>query len=256
MSGVSIPSIAREAFIQATNEAVKSGVRISFILGEPLRSELWFDHQDVDSAQLSSVPKPLAQIVNDAIKRWSDVLGPICLIVLLAPVFLLLGVIIGIKFKGKLFLTQERAGQDGKRFTMIQFRAMEPCDYEGSAGCGKRSRGTAFDSIVNYTCLNRLPQLLNVILGDMSLVGPRPEVPASVEQYTNRQRQTLTVKPGVTGLWQIDRGGCFHVPERIASDLYYVQHRNSFMDCAILLHTAICAISLIRRPSLAPMENH
>ncbi len=85
------------------------------------------------------------------------------------------------------------------------------------------------------------PQILNVLLGDMSLVGPRPEMPFIVEQYTSLHRQRLSVKPGITGLWQLSADRAFLIHENIEYDLYYVRNRSLFIDVAILLHTFLFA---------------
>jgi lipopolysaccharide/colanic/teichoic acid biosynthesis glycosyltransferase len=103
-------------------------------------------------------------------------------------------------------------------------------------------RITRWGKFLRRTSLDELPQLVNVLKGDMSLVGPRPEMPFIVEQYAERHRQRLQVKPGLTGLWQLsgDRGCLIH--ENIEYDLYYIQNRGVFMDFAILLHTVIFAM--------------
>ena len=82
---------------------------------------------------------------------------------------------------------------------------------------------------------------MNVLLGHMSLVGPRPEMPFIVEQYTPLQRRRLSAKPGITGLWQLSADRAFLIHENIEYDLYYVRHRSLFMDIAILLHTVLFA---------------
>jgi lipopolysaccharide/colanic/teichoic acid biosynthesis glycosyltransferase len=92
------------------------------------------------------------------------------------------------------------------------------------------------------TSLDELPQLINVLKGDMSLVGPRPEMPFIVERYNANHRQRLQVIPGLTGLWQLSADRAFLIHENIQYDLYYIRHRNFFMDLAILLHTAVFAM--------------
>jgi len=114
--------------------------------------------------------------------------------------------------------------------------------YDFSPRDSTDPRITRIGKFLRKTSLDELPQLLNVLEGKMSLVGPRPEMPFIVAQYTERHRQRLHVKPGLTGLWQLsgDRAFCIH--ENIEYDLYYIQHRNLFMDLAILLHTSIFAM--------------
>ena len=92
------------------------------------------------------------------------------------------------------------------------------------------------------TSLDELAQLINVAMGNMSLVGPRPEMPFIVAQYTAVQRQRLRVKPAITGVWQLSADRAFQIHENIQYDLYYIRNRSFFMDCAILLHTFIFAI--------------
>jgi lipopolysaccharide/colanic/teichoic acid biosynthesis glycosyltransferase len=90
--------------------------------------------------------------------------------------------------------------------------------------------------------LDELPQLLNVVKGEMSLVGPRPEMPFIVEKYNAMHRQRLQVLPGITGLWQISADRAFLIHENIQYDFYYIRHRSFFMDFAILLHTVVFAM--------------
>jgi lipopolysaccharide/colanic/teichoic acid biosynthesis glycosyltransferase len=103
-------------------------------------------------------------------------------------------------------------------------------------------RITRFGRFLRRTSLDELPQLLNVLQGSMSLVGPRPEMPFIVNEYGDKERQRLQVKPGLTGLWQLSGDRAFLIHENIEYDLYYIQHRNLFMDLAVLLHTSIFAM--------------
>ena len=99
-----------------------------------------------------------------------------------------------------------------------------------------------WEDFCGVQALDEIPQLLNVLQGHMSLVGPRPEMPFIVGQYTKRHKERLEIKPGLTGLWQLSGDRAFLIHENIEYDLYYVQHRNFFMDIAILLHTSIFAM--------------
>jgi lipopolysaccharide/colanic/teichoic acid biosynthesis glycosyltransferase len=92
------------------------------------------------------------------------------------------------------------------------------------------------------TSFDELPQLINVLKGDMSLVGPRPEMPFIVERYNAHHTQRLKVIPGLTGLWQLSADRAFMIHENIQYDIYYIRNRNFFMDLAILLHTAMFAM--------------
>jgi len=129
-------------------------------------------------------------------------------------------------------------------FEMYKFRSMyvhaSGSDY--SPKTPDDPRITRLGRFLRRTSLDELPQVLNVLEGRMSLVGPRPEMSFIVEQYGEKQRQRLEVKPGLTGLWQLSGDRAFLIHENIEYDLYYIQHRNLFMDLAILLHTSIFAM--------------
>jgi lipopolysaccharide/colanic/teichoic acid biosynthesis glycosyltransferase len=103
-------------------------------------------------------------------------------------------------------------------------------------------RITRIGRYLRKSSLDELPQLFNVIKGEMSLVGPRPEMPFIVEQYGPREEQRLDVVPGITGLWQLSADRAFLIHENLQYDLYYIRNRGFFMDLAILLHTAVFAM--------------
>jgi lipopolysaccharide/colanic/teichoic acid biosynthesis glycosyltransferase len=113
--------------------------------------------------------------------------------------------------------------------------ALHPEDAEDA-------RITPVGRFLRRTSLDELPQLINVLRGEMSLVGPRPEMPFIVEQYNAHQRQRLDVIPGITGLWQLSADRAFLIHENIFYDLYYIRHRSFFMDVAVLLHTIAFAM--------------
>jgi lipopolysaccharide/colanic/teichoic acid biosynthesis glycosyltransferase len=103
-------------------------------------------------------------------------------------------------------------------------------------------RITPAGRFIRKTSLDELPQLLNVLRGDMSLVGPRPEMPYIVSQYDSHQAQRLNVKQGLTGIWQLSADRRYAIHESIEYDLYYIEHRSFFVDLAILLHTVAFAM--------------
>jgi lipopolysaccharide/colanic/teichoic acid biosynthesis glycosyltransferase len=135
-------------------------------------------------------------------------------------------------------------GKDGKLFNLYKFRTMrtDSPKYDFSPTVSDDPRITRIGRFLRRTSFDELPQLINVIKGDMSLVGPRPEMPFIVEQYKAAHRQRLRVRPGITGLWQLSADRAFQIHENIQYDLYYIRHRSFFMDFAILLHTAIFAM--------------
>jgi lipopolysaccharide/colanic/teichoic acid biosynthesis glycosyltransferase len=103
-------------------------------------------------------------------------------------------------------------------------------------------RITRFGRFLRRTSLDELPQLLNVLRGEMSLVGPRPEMPFLVEEYDTSQRERLRVTPGITGLWQLSADRALPIHENLGYDLYYIRSRGFFLDLAILIHTGFFAM--------------
>jgi lipopolysaccharide/colanic/teichoic acid biosynthesis glycosyltransferase len=180
----------------------------------------------------------------ELVKRFCDLVASFALSVLGSPLLLLLAIAIKIDSRGPVLLRQDRVGRHGELFRMYKFRTMRAGTqlYDYSPRASADSRITRLGRFLRRTSLDEVPQLLNILQGDMSLVGPRPEMPFIVDQYTERHRQRLEVKPGLTGLWQLSGDRAFLIHENVEYDLYYIQYRNFFMDLAILLHTSIFAM--------------
>ena len=241
---IAIPPISQERFIEASNEAFAADAHVAFVPSQFLHSDLLLDYDDIDGVLLASPEKSSQRRAYEVTKRIGDVLGSIVLMILGAPIFLLLTILIKVDSRGPAIFRQERVGQHGRLFQMYKFRTMyaDAPQYDYSPSAASDPRITRLGRFLRRTSLDELPQLLNVLEGDMSLVGPRPEMPFIVKQYTAGHRQRLEVKPGLTGLWQLSGDRAFRIHENIEYDLYYIQHRNFFMDLAILLHTSIFAM--------------
>jgi len=241
---IAIPSIGREKFTCAIDEAFGAGATVSFVPSHLLPSDPWVDYQDIDGVFLASFGKSTRRIAYESLKRLCDFFGSLALMIVGAPVFLLISLLIRINSPGPVLFRQTRVGHNGRHFKMFKFRTMhtdvEPYGY--SPRGSDDTRITRVGRFLRRTSLDELPQLLNVLEGNMTLVGPRPEMPFIVEQYSERHRQRLQVKPGITGLWQLSGDRAFLIHENVEYDLYYIQHRNFFMDIAILLHTSIFAM--------------
>jgi exopolysaccharide biosynthesis polyprenyl glycosylphosphotransferase len=240
---IAIPSIGRERFAQTLQEAFSADARVSFVPSHLLATDPWVDYQDIDGVLLASFGRHTRRIGYESVKRACDVVGSLVLMLIGLPVFLLLALAIKIDSRGSVLFQQERVGQDGKLFKMFKFRTMHASSpsYEYSPRASSDPRITRLGKFLRQSSLDEVPQLLNVLKGEMSLVGPRPEMPFIVEQYTERHRQRLQVRPGLTGLWQLSGDRAFLIHENVEYDLYYIQHRSFFMDVAILLHTIIFA---------------
>jgi lipopolysaccharide/colanic/teichoic acid biosynthesis glycosyltransferase len=161
-----------------------------------------FDHDDSSLSITKILEQRRSQLI---IKRGFDVILSFIGLVCLLPVFLVIGLIVKISTGGPVLFKQIRIGKDGKEFTIFKFRTMI-ADAENKGlqlTIGKDRRITKIGSILRKTKFDEFPQLINVLIGDMSFVGPRPEVPKYVAMYNNDQRNILKVKPGITDLASI-----------------------------------------------------
>jgi lipopolysaccharide/colanic/teichoic acid biosynthesis glycosyltransferase len=199
--------------------------------------------------------------IYDWIKRGLDVIGSSILLAVLAPLFLLIAAAVKLKSSGPVFFEQERMGQQMKPFRMLKFRTMHAnADHRlhheyvtrfihssgdaqpgGTPGVFKLTndpRVTPIGGFLRKTSLDELPQLLNVLRGDMSLVGPRPPLPYEVEQYKSWHcRRVLDAKPGITGLWQVTGRSRTTFDEMVRLDLRYARTCSIWTDIKILLAT-------------------
>lgn len=178
-------------------------------------------------------------------KRALDLIGSALLLIAMAPLLLLLALLIRLDSPGPALFTQERVGRYGRIFNIYKFRSMySGCPkYALSPVSSADPRITRIGRLLRRMSLDELPQLLNVLLGDMSLVGPRPEMPFIVDQYGPVERRRLQVLPGITGLWQLSADRRRPIHENLDYDFYYIRNRTLLMDVAILIHTVIFAPS-------------
>jgi exopolysaccharide biosynthesis polyprenyl glycosylphosphotransferase len=240
---IAIPSIGRDRFMNTVDEARNAKVRVSYVPSQVLHSDPVVDYQDFDGVFLASLGSSKQKVIYDRLKRLTDIAGSLMLIIIGAPILLLLALLIKLDSPGPAVFPQQRIGRNGKPFRMFKFRTMHSSvsQYEFSPQSPNDPRITRVGRFLRRTSLDELPQLLNVLQGSMSLVGPRPEMPFIVESYSDKHRQRLSIKPGLTGLWQLSGDRAFLIHENLEYDLYYIQNRNVFMDLAILLHTSIFA---------------
>jgi len=140
---------------------------------------------------------------------------------------------------GPVFFRQKRIGLGGRAFTIYKLRTMrqDAPAYAEHPRTTDDPRITAVGRFLRRSCIDELPQLWNVLRGEMSLVGPRPEMPQLVQEYREVQRERLAVKPGITGLWQISADRAFRIHDNMQYDLYYIEHRGLTLDLAILMMT-------------------
>ncbi len=173
------------------------------------------------------------------IKRTFDILVSVLVLILLAIPMLLIALMIRVGSPGKAIFSQQRAGKDGKPFTILKFRTMriDADPYGSSPHSGKDPRLTRIGRFLRETSLDELPQVFNVIVGQMSLVGPRPLYERQAAQWNPRQRRRLEVRPGITGYAQAYGRGQLTIEEKIEMDVHYVDNRSLWFDLRIIMRT-------------------
>jgi undecaprenyl phosphate N,N'-diacetylbacillosamine 1-phosphate transferase len=186
------------------------------------------------------------RIVQLTVKRCLDVLIAGAGLLLFWPVFVLIAVCIKFSSRGPVFFLQERAGFRGKPFRILKFRTMvENADRIGTGLYVSQNdvRITRVGKILRRFSFDELPQLLHIMTGKMSLVGPRPGLPYHLERYTAQQARRLLMRPGLTGWSQVNGRNLLSWPERIEKDVWYVDNFSLSLDARILLRTFTVWIS-------------
>lgn len=189
------------------------------------------------------------------LKGLMERLLALIVVLILLPIFALIAICVVVDSPGGAIFRQERVGKDGRKFMMYKFRSMrgttDDDDYrellrrlvmEGKPHMVYKAefqpRVTRVGSFLRKTNLDELPQLFNILKGDLGLVGPRPDLPYSVECYEDWMKRRLVVKPGMTGLWQVSGGNWLTFEEMVRFDIDYIERQSPLLDCKILLQTA------------------
>lgn len=173
-------------------------------------------------------------------KRTLDVFCSLLALVILSPLFLLIGLAIKLDTRGPVFFMQERIGKNKKPFKIYKFRTMltfEDSFYSDGTPIDNYDRITKVGNILRKTSLDELPQLINIIKGDMSIVGPRPTLAYQVEKYNSEQAKRLEVRPGLTGYAQVKGRNSLSWEEKIKYDLDYVNNISFVTDVKIVIKT-------------------
>ncbi len=189
------------------------------------------DHQEKETALVMRK----SGFLYCVIKRTFDILVSLISLILLSPVFLLIAILIRIDSKGPSIFKQIRTGRHGKTFYLYKFRSMSIDNdvYDFS----KKDQHTRVGKLLRKTSLDELPQLLNILKGDMSLIGPRPWIPDYYENMTIVQRHRCDVRPGLTGLAQCNGRNSLTIFDKIENDLTYVNNCSLMMDIKIIFLT-------------------
>jgi undecaprenyl phosphate N,N'-diacetylbacillosamine 1-phosphate transferase len=173
------------------------------------------------------------------IKPLFDTVTAIIILVISSPLLLLCMLLLAITNRGKVWFIQQRPGKNERLFNVIKFRTMNDNLDEGGNALPDAQRLTWMGKVMRKTSLDELPQLLNVVKGDMSLVGPRPLLTEYLPRYTQHQRKRHEVKPGITGWAQVNGRNAISWKQKFELDVWYVDHLSFWIDIKILLLTIV-----------------
>ena len=191
----------------------------------------------------------------DPLKRFVDLLVSAVALVVLSPVLAVVALLVRAKLGSPVIFQQQRPGKDGRIFTLYKFRTMR--DAESAAAdtlvATDSERLTSFGRRLRSTSLDELPELYNVLAGDMSIVGPRPLLPEYLDRYNSEQARRHEVRPGITGWAQVNGRNAVSWNERFKMDVWYVDHRSFLLDTRILFKT-ISAVASREGVSSAGVE--
>lgn len=243
---VADPNLSPQKIVEVSLLASECQSHLSFagsvhphLMGNPT------NYRMVDGLVVSSFSMANDQNLGyELVKRIFDLVVASCMLLVALPIFAIVAIWVKMSSDGPIFFKQERVGRDGVPFKMYKFRSMyiTAPKYGRSPEDSHDPRITPAGRFLRKTSLDELPQLLNVLTGDMAVVGPRPEMPYVVAEYGPQQRQRLKVQQGITGIWQLSADRKFAIHDSIEYDLYYIENRGFFLDLAILLHTAAFAM--------------
>lgn len=199
-----------------------------------------------------AINKKENKTVYNFIKRTIDVLGSLCGLILLSPLLLVIGILIRSDSKGPIIFAQKRVGLKGKEFKMYKFRSMvvnaeelkdklkENNEMSGPMFKIKDDpRITKIGKFIRKTSIDELPQLINVLKGDMSLVGPRPSLPKEVKEFEPWMLKRLEVRPGLTCFWQVMGRNSIDFEDWMKLDIKYINERNFLLDIKLILKTFV-----------------
>ena len=229
-----------------TDQSFDQPITFKQALHQPITTyELAMDHLletlfvrlDVRPAQLSNLELRLSQASKAAVKRGFDLAVALTALIALAPLLVVLSVLIRTRLGSPIIFRQERPGLHGKPFTLFKFRTMTDARNAQGDLLPDEQRMTAFGQFLRSSSLDELPELWNVVMGNMSLVGTRPLLMEYLALYTPEQARRLTVKPGITGWAQINGRNNVTWEKRFALDVWYVENQSFGLDVKILFQT-------------------
>jgi exopolysaccharide biosynthesis polyprenyl glycosylphosphotransferase len=241
---VAMPEASEERVMRVVAECQRLGVtwhfvpRFHHLMASKVRIET------LDSIPMITPAEGSASVFGRTAKRALDLVVAVAVLVVAAPIFVIAAILIKRESPGPVFFVQQRVGKDGLVFPMVKFRTMHT-HLSGDAESPRRAddpRITRIGKWLRRFSLDELPQFLNVLKGEMSVVGPRPEMAFIVDKYGPLDRERLRAKPGITGLWQISYARQMAIHENLDYDLYYIEHQSLLLDVVIIVLTAFAVV--------------
>jgi lipopolysaccharide/colanic/teichoic acid biosynthesis glycosyltransferase len=219
------PDMLADEVASVRSEAEAAGI-VTYVIPEPfLENEGSTEYVEMDGVLLAYNLPRREQRLYQAAKRDIDITFSALILLATSPVLAAAAIAIRLSSPGPVLFQQQRVGRNGRCFTMYKFRTMHSdcATYARSPICARDPRITTVGRWLRHTCIDELPQLLNVLRGEMSLVGPRPEMPFLVQQYEAIHLKRLSVLPGLTGLWQLSADRMSPIHKNISYDLYWIE---------------------------------
>jgi exopolysaccharide biosynthesis polyprenyl glycosylphosphotransferase len=255
---IALPSHQHKQILRTVTICERAGANFKLV---PDLYELSLSRIDVDAIEgvpLIGLKRSLKHTWQYRVKRVIDCVGSLTILLVSTPIWLLIALAIKLDSPGPVLLRQTRLGYRGQPFECYKFRSMyvnadqladrlrsevPPADERGKFKIRHDPRRTRVGSIIRSVSIDELPQILNVIRGDMSLVGPRPPLPTEYERYEDWEKARLELPPGMTGLWQVRGRSDIDFNEMVLMDLYYIENWSLRLDFQILLQTIPAVLS-------------
>jgi exopolysaccharide biosynthesis polyprenyl glycosylphosphotransferase len=248
---VALPSQQHEQILRAVASCEQAGAAFKLAPDIHELSLARFDIDTIEGIPLIGLKQSLTSTWRYRIKRAVDILGASLLLIVGAPFWLLIALAVKLDSPGPVLYHQQRIGYRGARFTCLKFRSMDadaealldtirdqsPADERGKFKLPNDPRRTMVGRFLRRTSLDEIPQLLCVLRGEMSLVGPRPPLVVEYERYEDWEKGRLEMRPGLTGLWQVRGRSDIDFDEMVLMDLYYIENWSLRLDLQILLRT-------------------
>lgn len=196
------------------------------------------------------------KITYSVLKRCFDIVSSLMAIIVFSPLFLVVSILVKLDSDGKIIFSHRRLGINGQEIEVYKFRTMvsnaeevlnkmpssQKKEFEKNFKLDNDPRITKTGKVLRKTSLDELPQLFNILIGNMSVVGPRPIVKKEVEKYGKYSDKLFSVKPGLTGMWQANGRSCTTYEQRVKMDMYYIDNRSFWLDIKIILKTVVSVI--------------